>query len=338
MGKASDGPSRTPFGRETRQFRSRSSVVLEANDASADVVIASVLDQIARNFLLNDLPIEQSGKLLEATRGEVIFQLGRAEARRRETDVSQVHQARVSVRRLRSVLQTFSGLFDAEWANPLLAELSWYAAVLGEIRDLDVLRSGIEESIGLVRDQTLQPVVMARLDWQIKDAHERGAVDRATKRYALLVDEIATIGTSISFDPEAKKLAVNVLSSQLNNAWRDVRRSVDVARDVSNNENLHDVRKTLKRLRYACEILGLVAGKPAKKVAKAAESTQTQLGVVHDEAVAAAWLKSLVVAAPEWKSPLRDIRAFHKEARKDAKRGWRDSIDVVERRWDELQG
>jgi hypothetical protein len=36
-------------------------------------VIADVLDQFARNFLLNDLSAEQSGKLLEASRGENVF-------------------------------------------------------------------------------------------------------------------------------------------------------------------------------------------------------------------------------------------------------------------------
>ena len=55
----------------------------------------------------------------------------------------------------------------------------------------------------------------------------------------------------------------------------------------SSNENLHEVRIELKRLQCACEVLGLVAGKPAVKVARAAETTQTKLGVVHDEAVAA---------------------------------------------------
>jgi len=72
--------------------------VVEDSTATADLVIADVLDQFARNFLLNDLTTEQSGKLLEAARGESVFQVPRREARRRDTVVGQVHQARVSVR------------------------------------------------------------------------------------------------------------------------------------------------------------------------------------------------------------------------------------------------
>jgi CHAD domain-containing protein len=311
--------------------------VVEESAATADVVITDVLDQFARNFLLNDLTSEQSGKLLEASRGERAFHLPRREARRRNSVIGQVHQARVSVRRLRSVLRTYSGLFDAEWADPMLVELSWYAGVLGEIRDLDVLRSGIMKSLWMVEDEPVRSEVVSRLDRRIEEAQERGALERTTKRYALLVDEIATIGSSVAFDTRAKGPALEVLSKQLKGAWRDVRKATGKARADSNNENLHGVRIELKRLQCACEVLGLVAGKPAVKVASAAEATQTKLGVVHDQAVAGAWLRSLSVAEPNWREPLREIRSFHKEERRKAKRGWRDSIDDVERSWDDFR-
>jgi CHAD domain-containing protein len=312
--------------------------MVEVSSATADVVIADVLDQFARNFLLNDLTTEESGKLLEASRGEPAFQIPRREARRRDSVVGQVHQARVSVRRLRSVLRTYSGLFDADWSGPMLVELSWYAGVLGEIRDLDVLRTGIVKSSWLIEEETVKSDVVGRLDQRIREAQERGALEKATKRYALLVDEVAAIGSSVAFDAEAKGPAPEVLRAQLKATWKDVRRAAREARADSSNENLHQVRIELKRLQCACEVLGLVSGKPAVKVAHSAEKTQTKLGVVHDEAVANAWLKSLTVAEPHWKGSLKAIRAFHKEARREAKRGWRASVDDVAKSWDDLEG
>jgi CHAD domain-containing protein len=310
--------------------------VLNESSAGADVVIVDVLDQFARNFLLNDLSVAQSGKLLEAARGDTVFQLPRREARRRDTVIGRVHQARVSVRRLRSVLRTYSGLFDPGWSGPLLVELSWYAGVLGEVRDLDVLRSGIVKSLWLVEDVSLRSEIEARLDRRIIEAQERAALERTTKRYALLVEEIATIGSSAALKSRAKGPASEVLGSQIKRAWRGVRRANRQARNDSTTVNLHKLRIELKRLQCAGEVLGLVAGKPAVKMARAAEMTQSKLGVVHDEAVASAWLKSLTVTEPEWKVPLREMRAFHKEARQEAKRGWRDSFDNVARNWDDL--
>lgn len=306
--------------------------------ATADVVIADVLDQFARNFLLNDQSAERSAKLLEASEAERTFQLPHREPRRRNTVIGQIHQARVSIRRLRSVLKAYAGLFDTEWSGPMLVELSWYAAVLGEIRDLDVLRSGIEKSLARIEEEDVRVIIMGRLDHFIDEAHERGALERTTKRYALLVDEIATIGTTIDFDAKAKGPALEVLNAELKGTWRDVRRASVDARKDSNTLNLHELRKELKRLQCACEVLGLVAGTPAVKVASAAEATQSKLGVVHDEAVAGEWLKSLVVAEADLKEPLGNIRAFHRAARQDAKRGWRASFEDVERRWHTLRG
>lgn len=300
--------------------------------------MADVLDQFARNFLLNDLAPEQSAKLLEATKGDVVFHLSDREPRRRKSVVGRVHQARGSVRRLRSVLQTFPGLFDAEWSRSILVELSWFGGVLGESRDLDVLRIGIAKSLSLIEDESIQSMVMGQLDRRIEEAHERNAIERSTKRYAILVDDIATIGTDAVFDPLAKGIADEVLTTQLHGTWRDVEKAEDEARAQPNNENLHELRKELKRMECACEVLGLVADEPALNLANAANLAQKKLGVVHDEAVALAWLKSLTLLQPEWKEPLREIRAFHKEARQEAKLGWKSLIDDVEENWDDLTG
>lgn len=236
------------------------------------------------------------------------------------------------------MLRTFSGLLNVEWSDPILVELSWYAGVLGEMRDLDVLRTGIVNSLWMVEDEPVKSDVVARLDRRIEEAQERGALERTTKRHALLVDEVATIGSCVVFDAEAKGPASDVLRNQLKGAWRDVRRAAREARADASNENLHEVRIELKRLQCACEVLGLVGGKAAVQLARAAETTQKKLGVVHDEAVASSWLKSLTVAEPDMKEPLREIRAFHKEARQEAKRGWKSSIEDVASSWVELKG
>jgi CHAD domain-containing protein len=312
--------------------------VLKESSTTADLVVADVLDQFARNFLLNDLAPEQSAKLLEATKGDVVFHLSDREPRRRKSVVGRVHQARGSVRRLRSVLQTFPGLFDAEWSRSILVELSWFGGVLGESRDLDVLRIGMAKSLSLIEDESIQSMVMGQLDRRIEEAHERNAIERSTKRYAILVDDIATIGTDAVFDPLAKGTADEVLTTQLHGTWRDVEKAEDEARAQPNNENLHELRKELKRMECACEVLGLVADEPALNLANAANLAQKKLGVVHDEAVALAWLKSLTLLQPEWKEPLREIRAFHKEARQEAKLGWKSLIDDVEENWDDLTG
>ena len=50
-----------------------------------------------------------------------------------------VHTTRVAVRRLRSTIRVFADLFDVPQAGALEDELVWWAGLLGEVRDLDIL-------------------------------------------------------------------------------------------------------------------------------------------------------------------------------------------------------
>ena len=307
---------------------------LERSYATAGGVLADVLDQFARNFLLNDLSVQESHKLLEGAKANVTFTLPRREPRRRDSTIEQVHQARVSIRRLRSTLRTFSELFEPAWSSPLATELSWYAAVLGEVRDLDVLRDSIAKTLWHIEDDRIQTLVSSRLDHQSQAAHDRLAIEKSTKRYACLVDDIATIATTAQFAEELPGHALEALHDEVRRTWVQVKKLRRKARIDPSNEHLHRVRIELKRLQCACEVVGLVDTKQALKVAHGAASAQTHLGVVHDEAVASAWLRALVVAEPRLKQPLRAIIRAHEEVRKEAKDGWLGELSKVERRWD----
>ena len=51
-----------------------------------------------------------------------------------------VHKFRVAIRRLRSTLKVYAPLFDPDASAALEAELVWFAGLLGEVRDRDILR------------------------------------------------------------------------------------------------------------------------------------------------------------------------------------------------------
>src|SRR5918999_689445 len=103
-------------------------------------------------------------------------------------DPEGVHQMRVAARRLRSDLRTFSPLVDEAWAQSLIEELRWIARVLGDVRDLDVLRARIEaESSGV--EGELHPLMR----WINERAAEaRAALDAAlmSDRYRALLERL----------------------------------------------------------------------------------------------------------------------------------------------------
>lgn len=296
------------------------------------LLITDVLDQYARNFVLNDLSQEQSMKRLEVASREITYTLAQRVPRRRTSGLAQVHQARLSIRRIRSTLRTFGDLVDPEWSTPLLGELSWYAGVLGEVRDLDVLRTSVTDSLGLIHDVDVQHFVTLRLDQLINEAQNRCAVEKSTKRYACVIDEVATLVRTIRYSPSTKG-TTNGLPSLLKPAWRELKKARRIAQDDQSNENLHQLRIELKRVQCGCEVVGMLEGAVVLRVARAAETAQKKLGVVHDQASTRQWLRALIVSEPDLGESLAEIERFHNQERKAARRGWRDTMGDVKRAW-----
>ncbi len=76
-----------------------------------------------------------------------------------------VHRTRVATRSLRSNLRTFEPLLDEGWVVETRAELAWIAALLGRVRDLDVLRGRIGAAVEQLpeRDQEVAAPLLLRL-------------------------------------------------------------------------------------------------------------------------------------------------------------------------------
>jgi CHAD domain-containing protein len=301
--------------------------------ASFEVVLSDVLAQFAKNFLLNDLSEEVSDDFFDRDQPAFAFPLPRREPRRRPSGIEQVHQARVSIRRLRSTLRTFEELFESEWLSPMASELSWYAATLGEVRDFDVLGSSLSETVSLIDDDRVRTIVTSHLGHQRDIAQDQLTKERSTKRYARLVNDVATIGSTVRFREDLPGSALENLRHEVRRTWKRVKIRGREAKNSPTNEHLHRLRIELKRLQCACEVVALVDTADATKVARAAEISQTHLGVVHDQAVASTWLRTLVVDEPRLRKPLRAILRMHDEQRKVAKSGWLDELAKVERRW-----
>ena len=200
--------------------------------------------------------------------------------------VEDVHQVRVATRRARSDLKTFGAILDPPWRNHLRQELKWLGAVLGELRDLDVLSEGLSETPVPVRQ---------RLAVQRSEAGGRLAEALASERYLNLVDRLHAgsqrLPIASGAQAEAERPAVEVLPSLVGARWRVVRRAVRRAGRHPSPHQLHRIRIKSKQLRYAAEAATPVIGNAARRTASAAEHVQTVLGENHDAAAAEAWLR-----------------------------------------------
>lgn len=198
-----------------------------------------------------------------------------------------VHQMRVTVRRLRSVLATYRPFLDPEQTEPLRDELKWLGALLGDVRDAEVLRKRLR------RWAAEHGPAPSGVDALRAALAERQAVGRARllpeldgERYRTLVAALAaTDGFPWSDGAPGKK----ALRKRLRKSWRRLAAAVDAAEcaedPAERRHRLHEARKKAKRTRYAAESLREVFGKHAERLAEATRSIQSALGDLNDSVV-----------------------------------------------------
>jgi CHAD domain-containing protein len=205
----------------------------------------------------------------------------------------EVHQTRVAARRLRSTLRTFGDVIDAAAAEDLNNELAWYANLLGQVRDREVLSSRLSELIAdLPVDHVRGPVeaeITKTLATERDDATQRLNRAMRTRRYQHLMQMLRSWKTAPPLDDAADagdKTAATYVEKARRQADKRLRKADD---DV---ERLHRARKAAKRLRYAAELVE-PADKQMKRIARDAKELQTLLGEHQDCTVAAEFLARL---------------------------------------------
>lgn len=216
------------------------------------------------------------------------------------TDIEDVHQARVAVRRLRSHLRTFLPLMEIEWATSLRQELGWLADELGAVRDADVLMQRLRKHAdGLApADRKTGAKVIAMLAEQRQAAMTKllSAIHEA--RYVDLLKRLVDAARSPQLAPIAAESGLLTLPPLVASLWRNVHGFADELDENATDEQLHKLRIRAKRCRYAAEAVAPIAGKRARGFARAAAEVQEVLGEHQDAVVAAQWLRDHAARGP----------------------------------------
>jgi CHAD domain-containing protein len=212
---------------------------------------------------------------------------------------SVVHPTRVGTRRYRSVLRVLGELFDPDRAAALDAELAWFAAGLGAVRDLQVLRTHLDAALAeLPAELVAGPIaerIHATLAAEEQEAAARLATLMRTKRYFALLTELREWREQLPMitDAPAEDVARYVAKAER----RVKRRLKAVPKHGARDEPLHRVRKAAKRARYVAELARPELGKRARTAQLRMKQTQERLGFRQDCVVAAEFLRRVAAAA-----------------------------------------
>ena len=218
----------------------------------------------------------------------------------RADEFDSVHQLRVATREMRSLLETFEGILEGEQLATLEAELKETAAVLGVARDAEVVEERFIELLetdesGLIDDATRAHIAGdMRSDYTAAHAEIVAMLDG--ERFLNMLDAIddllasPPVHSSPEEESEESETDKKILMEHLEKAFKKVRkRDAKVAEHYHDTDlplhkredYVHDVRKAVKKLRYAtaaAEAAGIKTG----RLAKAAKALQTVLGDFQD--------------------------------------------------------
>ncbi len=226
-------------------------------------------------------------------------------ALRRDENV--VHRTRVATRRYRSVLRVFAAHFEGERAAALDSELKWYAAALGEVRDLEVLQQHLLSDLAeLPRELVLGPVhtrMTQTLETDLARARRKLTTVMRSKRYLALLDELHAWSIDTPFTTRAE--SAKHLTRYVTKTRRKYRKRLRIAdaldaTDPAKNAAMHRARKAAKRARYTADLAVPALGKHAHKAAaqaKKAKRLQTRLGARQDGLLAVRFLRRVGIAA-----------------------------------------
>jgi CHAD domain-containing protein len=248
---------------------------------------------------------------------------------RLDRDPEDVHQARVATRRLRSDLRTFRGLVQAEWASELREELGWLAGSLGAVRDRDVLLARLRRRVdGLAAASRPGAVgILATLETDRGQAYGELVGTLGGDRYLALLDRLVEAANAPALLPEAELPAKDVLPNLVHQPLRALTRQVKALHDGGSDDELHQIRIRVKRVRYAAEAVAPALGKRARATAGAAARLQEVLGEHQDAVVAERWLGAWVQGTRSARAAFTagELAGLELAAAADARSGWQQA-------------
>ncbi|PAY22117.1 hypothetical protein CEY15_15185 [Dietzia natronolimnaea] len=246
-------------------------------------------------------------------------------AARRVTMVG-VHQMRVAVRGLRSTISSFAEELESETEDTeidladLLEELKVLAAVLGKVRDIQVVDQRLEELAAEYPEDVVSPLTRKRLSDELASEERRAGARVAealgSERYLDLLDRLHLLvevaGTGSGSGPrsgapaqsskkrrrEAQDMVLRGVDRQFakfTKARTRTERDLDsLELTLAQREELtHVVRKRAKALRRNVGALRESDGLTVAPLRTACQRLHTVLGDVQDSVTARMWLRRI---------------------------------------------
>jgi CHAD domain-containing protein len=257
---------------------------------------------------------------------------------RMQNDTESVHTARIATRKLRSDLRLFRPMLDATWVADVRARLKQLAALLGAVRDADVLAARMRTLAKRLPPEHAAAVdpILGNLRSVREAAYEKLGVELSAMWYASLLETLADAAR----DTDGHRLVVpntylrrrTVVARLMHLTWKKLKKAVRRARRGTLAADLHRIRIRAKSARYAAEAAAPFVPRYRRERLKRfmhhVTRLQDRLGRLHDAVLGQETLRTIAGAD---RLVIEEIVQIETAAAADMQTAWRAS-------WERLSG
>jgi CHAD domain-containing protein len=243
----------------------------------------------------------------DSTLGELAFRVLRRNATamlahvagtRLGEDIESLHQMRVATRRMRAGMDMFASVLPVRAAR-LRAELGWLAALLGEVRDLDIQLGRFDdwteempgdhrEALDELADLLAGHRVLARQ--ALLEALDSRRYERLASGLVAMLAQGPSSRSSAAREP-----AVATMPALIGERHRAARKAANRAKRTGVATDYHRLRIRCKKLRYALEFASGLYDGELKGFVRQMTGLQDALGSLQDAEVAASRLQVIAL-------------------------------------------
>ena len=204
-------------------------------------------------------------------------------------DIECIHRMRVATRRMRTALTLFSDCFPKQDYKKIQKDVRKITRALGEARDLDVQLEVIEAALEEFPNPVFQPGIKrlklrltqrrAEVQQHVDAAMDKMLADHLIERLEAWAAPLLEQSKSVYlYTPALYQLAFRGIQVRID----ELLSHVPYITDPQNVQELHAMRISAKRLRYAMETFEELYGGQLKPFITTARKLQDQLGAIHD--------------------------------------------------------
>ncbi len=251
-------------------------------------------------------PVEPLDTMAEAGRkallNDFVKMLSHEAGSRLGEDPEEVHDMRVSLRRMRSTLRLLANYYKPKAIEPYLSEMRKIARVLGAVRDLDVMignLSAYRAALDPTAAAAFQPV-LDELDKRRSGARkdllrllDKGSYRRFVKDFSVFLTKAGKGALAVDTE-DVHPFQVRYLLPPLIYEHLGAVRAYDSLIETADDLQLHALRIEFKRLRYVVTVFGDAMGGTGKEFISELKAIQEHLGSIVDIRVADDYLRDIL--------------------------------------------